>query len=199
MKVLLLESHPGVATEAVAELTAAGHTILSCTTPDREFPCRGLAGTDECPLDGPVDVAVLAQERGVDQLEHGAVCAARSRIPVIEIGPGRVAESGAFRRWQPGGASLTSACLEAAADGSAHARALRHGLASLGIAPGDVEVAVTREPGRVRITLYVADSLREREQDIVRFTAHLARRYDQRTSVIDVAVEGQPAGDGQPA
>lgn len=188
MKILLLESHPGVAREAVAELTGAGHTILSCTTEDREFPCRGLAGSDDCPLDGHVDVAVLAQEQGVDQLPHGAVCAARSRIPVIDIGPGTAPETGGFRRWEPGPVSLAATCAEAVADGSAHARALRNGLANLGVAPGDVAVDVAREPRRLKVTLSLSDSVRAREQDIVRFTANMARRYDPRVPVIDVVI-----------
>src|SRR5689334_2289418 len=85
----MLESHPGVGYEAIAELTRAGHTVERCDTADRRYPCRGLAGAGRCPLDEYVDVAVLAQEAGVDRVEHGAICAARSRVPVVEINPAR--------------------------------------------------------------------------------------------------------------
>ena len=85
MRVLMLESHPGVASGAVARLLDAGHTIVRCDTADRQYPCRGLVPGGECPLDQPVDVAVLVQEADTGQVEHGAVCAARSRIPLVEV------------------------------------------------------------------------------------------------------------------
>ena len=90
MRVLMLESHPGVGAAAVAELVAAGHTIARCGTESHDFPCRGIAGDGQCPLDEHVDVAVLAREPGVSHVEYGAVCAARSRVPVLDVsaGPG---------------------------------------------------------------------------------------------------------------
>ena len=87
MRVLMLESHPGVANEAIAELTDAGHTIVRCDTADRRYPCRGLVPGADCPLDEHVDVALVVQEIGTHQVEHGAVCAARSRVPVVAVGP----------------------------------------------------------------------------------------------------------------
>ena len=101
MRVLLLESHPGVANAALARMTEACYTIVRCDTADRRSPCRGLAAGGECPLDEHVDVAVLVQEIGTCHVEHGAVCAARSRVPVVELDGAGIPQRGPSRHGRP--------------------------------------------------------------------------------------------------
>jgi hypothetical protein len=53
------------------------------------FPCVGLADEHACPLDSPIDVALLVR-RGVSPAptatEDGVPCALRAGIPVVEDG-----------------------------------------------------------------------------------------------------------------
>jgi hypothetical protein len=197
MRILMLESHPGVANAAVTRLTEAGCTIVRCDTADRRSPCRGLAAGDECPLDEHVDVAVLVQEIGTHHVEHGAVCAARSRVPVVEVDGADVAERFPIRSWTSvAGSDLVDACEEAARDGRAHAQAVEHRLGVLGVVTptelerqgGTVAVDVTRGPNRLRMTIRLADTVRDREAEIVRAATQALRDFDRQPAVIDVAV-----------
>ena len=197
MRVLMLESHPGVAHAAVTRLTEAGYTIVRCDTADRRYPCRGLEAGGECPLDEHVDVAVLVQEIGVHHLEHGAVCAARSRVPVLQVDGDDVA------KWIPvrsstavAGSDLVDACEEVARDGGAHAQAVKDRLVALGVITptdfacpgGRIAIDVTRGANYLRMTLDLADSVRDRETEIVRAAAQALRDFDRRSAVIDIAV-----------
>jgi hypothetical protein len=193
----MLESHPGVASAAVTRLTEAGATIVRCDTADRRFPCRGLVAGGECPLDEHVDVAVLVQEIGVQHVEHGAVCAARSRVPVVEVDGPDVAS------WFPvrsstavAGTDLLDACEAVARDGSSHAQAVKDRLVVLGVVTpaefacpgGSVAIDVTRAANHLRMTIDLADSVRDRETEIVRAAAQALRDFDRQSAVIDVAV-----------
>jgi hypothetical protein len=68
------------------DLEAAGHRIHRCVDPDANgsphpsgwLPCRALTA-GECPLDGPVDVALVT-----DVHDPGVRCAARARVPVVD-------------------------------------------------------------------------------------------------------------------
>jgi hypothetical protein len=197
MRILMLESHPGVANAAVTRLTEAGCTIERCDTADRRFPCRGLAVGGECPLDEHVDVAVLVQEIGTHHVEHGAVCAARSRVPVVEVDRADDPKRFPIRSWTSvAGSDLIDACEEAASDGRAHAQAVEDRLSVLGVVTpaelerpgGTVAIDVTRGANRLRMTIELADSVRDREAEIVRAAAQSLRDFDRRPAVIDIAV-----------
>ncbi|HEX4984306.1 MAG TPA: hypothetical protein VFV63_21565 [Ilumatobacteraceae bacterium] len=197
MRVLMLESHPGVANAAVTQLTEAGCTIVRCDTPDRRYPCRGLAAGGECPLDEHVDVAVLVQEIGTNHVEHGAVCAARSRVPVVEVDGADVTKRFAIRSWTAvAGSDLLDACEQAAHDGRAHAEAVEDRLCLLGVVTRDelarpggaVAIDVTRGANRLQMTIELADSVRDREAEIVRAAGQSLRDFDRRPTVIDIAV-----------
>jgi hypothetical protein len=198
MRILMLESHPGVANAAVAKLTEAGCTIVRCDTADRRSPCRGLAAGGECPLDEHVDVAVLVQEVGTHHLEHGAVCAARSRVPVVEVDGVDVAERFPIRSWTSASASsdLIDACEKAARDGRGHAEVVKDRLVVLGVVTlaeleepaGMVAIAVERGANRLRMTIELADSMRDRQTEIVRAASQALRDFDRRPAVIDIAV-----------
>ena len=145
MRVLMLESHAGVANAAITRMTEAGHTIVRCDTADRRSPCRGLAAGGECPLDEHVDVAVLVQEIGTCHVEHGAVCAARSRVPVVEVDGAGIAQRLPITSWTAvAGPGLLDECERAAHDGHAHAQAVEDRLVVLGV----VTPARARPAGR---------------------------------------------------
>lgn len=90
LDVLVMESHTGTADLATAALEAAGHRVHRCHEPgDREFACTELVRPGSCPLNAPIDVALLVR-RGVTPtptvLEDGMRCAIRARVPVVEDG-----------------------------------------------------------------------------------------------------------------
>ncbi|HEY3485015.1 MAG TPA: hypothetical protein VGK49_06500 [Ilumatobacteraceae bacterium] len=203
MRVLMLESHPGVASGAVARLTEAGHTIVRCDTADREYPCRGLAPGGQCPLDEPVDVAVLVQEAGTAQVEPGAVCAARARIPVLEVTGAEAAVRSPLAAWvAPSGPDLLAACERVARDGRAHTRAIEERLVALGVVDraeigrsGPVTIDVVRSANRLQLTIRLDDAARSRRMEIVRAATQALRDFDPRPAVIDVAVRAaEPVG-----
>jgi hypothetical protein len=89
MRVLLMDSHPGVASPAETALHDAGHEIVRCRDPRTPTdPCT--AWTEGCPLDGEhVDVAVdvRAVTGGIATPgEQGVVCASRAGVPVLLAG-----------------------------------------------------------------------------------------------------------------
>jgi hypothetical protein len=193
----MLESHPGVANVAVTQLTDAGHTIVRCDTADRRYPCRGLAAGGECPLDEHVDVAVLAQELGTIHVEHGAVCAARSRVPVVEVDGIDVAKRYPITSWTAvAGSDLIDECERVAHDGRAHARMVRERLVVLGVvAPaelacpgGTIAIDVKRGANALQMTIELAESMRERESEIMQAAKRALRDFDRRSPVIDIVV-----------
>ena len=198
MRVLVLESHPGVASEAVEALTRAGHIIERCDTADRRYPCRGLAGTGDCPLDEHVDVAVLARELGDDTVPHGALCAARSRVPVIETNPSHANLGFPTPVWTSvAGSGIVDECERAASDGRAHARAVAERLVALGVVTRDettgpdraVAISVSRDVNRLALRIELADSVRDRQGAIRRAATQALRDFDKRVSVIDVVLD----------
>ncbi|HTH05293.1 MAG TPA: hypothetical protein VL916_05460 [Ilumatobacteraceae bacterium] len=199
MKVLVLESHPGVAHDAELALAERGHAIVRCDTTDRRYPCRGLAFGGECPLDRHVDVAVLAQELGTSHIEHGALCAARARVPVVELGTIRPAQRRPLSMWSYSTAdNLLGECERAARDGSAHGEAVVGRLLETGVvwpvevARGIVDVTVDRGENRLLMTIELSGSARSRRGEIVRAATEALRDFDTRAAVIDIAVRLLP-------
>jgi hypothetical protein len=90
LNVLVLESDRGAATEAVADLEAAGHRVLRCHDGESPaFPCSAL--TEEgCPLrHNIVDVALTVRRRPRSQpapQEDGVTCALRTHVPLVVAG-----------------------------------------------------------------------------------------------------------------
>ncbi len=199
MRVLVLESHPGVAHDAELALVECGHSIVRCDTPDRRYPCRGLAFGGECPLDQHVDVAVLAQEPGTPAMEHGALCAARARVPVVELGMGSPAHRQPLAMWTYSTPDdLIADCERAAHDGRVHAEAVVGRLLATGvlwpeeIARGIVDITVGREENRLLMTIQLSGSARSRRAEIVRAATEALRRFDPRPTVIDIAIRLLP-------
>lgn len=91
LDVLVLENGRGGARLAVEELEAAGHRVHRCHDPAAPtFPCRGVDDRSECPLEGPIDVALLVRHHihpHPSALEDGVACAIRAGVPLVEQGP----------------------------------------------------------------------------------------------------------------
>lgn len=91
LDVLVLEHRHGAARAAVDELEVAGHRVHTCHEPGRSaFPCRGVVDPASCPLEGPVDVALVVRHHThptTSALESGVSCAIRLGVPVVEDGP----------------------------------------------------------------------------------------------------------------
>ncbi len=204
MKILILGSRAGgPANGAVGEL-AAGHQIVRCDTPDGRYPCRGLAAGGECPLDEHVDVAVLMPEFGTYDVEHGAICAVRNRVPVVVFDPAGAGAPDPISSWTTAaGPDLLDECERVAHDGHAHAQAIVSRLVELEVvAPtelqqpdGTIAIAVRRDANRLWLTIELADSERDRQAEIVRAASQALRDFDRRPAVIDVSVRSGPRED----
>lgn len=87
----MLENGRGGGRLAVEELVAAGHRVHRCHDPGAPtFPCRGIDDPSKCPLDGPLDVALLVRHHihpHPSVLEDGVACAIRAGVPLVEQGP----------------------------------------------------------------------------------------------------------------
>lgn len=90
MEVLVVESEPGAAAIAIAQLEAAGHRVTRCHEPgQRPFPCVGL-DPGRCPLENDaIDVELTVRARTNPRpspLEDGVTCVLRHHAPVVAAG-----------------------------------------------------------------------------------------------------------------
>lgn len=210
MDVLLIESSPGLGRRSAERLRDAGHRVFRCVdevpadapvdeTAPAGPPCRGLHEGGTCPMDETtLDVAVLVRVGPELRVgEHGAICAARHRIPLVVAGDASGAglsptEVTLLR-------DLPAAVERAAVSGSAHASAVIRELLSLGVigrhelegeAPA-VVVQVERSPRRLVLTLWLHDG-DDRQAELVRAAGQALRAYDPHVAVIDVVVRPLP-------
>lgn len=204
MDVLLIESHPGLARDAQARLRAAGHRVFRCTdeAPEGDVgsPCRGLRDGGRCPLDETaLDAAVLVRVGSELRTgEHGAICAARHRIPLVVAGDASSAGLAPVEVTLLD--DLPDAVERAAASGAAHASAVVRELLSLGIiARHELEgerpsivVQVSRSPRRLALTLWLVDG-DPRQPELVRSARQALRAFDPDAPVTDVLVRSLPA------
>jgi len=182
MKLLLIESTPGNATEISAHLAAEGHEVVSCAD-EHGGPCRGTEHLGDCPLEGHIDLAIVTREHGAAHTlaEMGGVCATRRRVPMVEVDPSQVADE------------LPSvAVAKAVATRSvevAYAAAIRN---ELGHLPAIVEV--TRIPGRIHAKVQVPSSHDTAQglSAIADRARHAVRTHDQFVAGIDVSVVCYP-------
>ena len=90
LDVLVVESHPHAADNAAAALERAGHRVHRCHDTDSSgFPCRGVVDAASCPINGPIDVALVVRRRinpRPTRFEDGVSCAIRTAIPIVEDG-----------------------------------------------------------------------------------------------------------------
>ena len=90
LDVLLLESQSRAGDAASAALEAAGHRVHRCfDEPSYGFPCRGVLDARQCPIERPIDVALLVRRRVAPRptpYEGGVRCAIRAGVPIVEHG-----------------------------------------------------------------------------------------------------------------
>lgn len=167
LNLLILESHAGAADRAAAQLEAEGHTVHRCHDTDgRAFPCVGVSGAHECPIDQQVDVALLVR-RGVGPaptpLEDGLPCALRAGIPVVEDGTDLLDPYADFITTRVGvDESLSAACSRAVVEAmepleAEVADALVPFLEANGLHDGDCTVRLEPRGDLLRIHLTARD------------------------------------------
>ncbi len=208
LDVLLIESHPGVATSRAEELEVAGHRVHRCWAPtverghadDGREPCTGVTGSG-CPIDAGVDVALLVR-RGVSPrvrvTESGVGCAIRAGVPVVEDGAVALDPFGPYiaRR---AGTDVARACEQAVDEVWSQVeatlrRTTAHLLAEEGIDPEDVHLRaeVTDDALVVRIE-GPAMGPRLRQALAVR-AADALRELPHRSERVDISCDEAPPG-----
>ncbi len=114
---LVLENGPGGARIAIDELEAAGHRVHRChELGAARFPCRGVVDPRDCPLEGPIDVALVVRHHVHPQpssLEDGVACALKAGVPVVEDGPSILDPYEPWITTRVDGRSVVTACQEA--------------------------------------------------------------------------------------
>ncbi len=182
MKLLLIESTPGEATEIGAQLAANGHDVVTCTD-EHGGPCRGIDHHAACPLEQHIDLTIVARHPDAPHSlsEMGSVCAARHRVPVVEVDPREIDD-------ELPSVSVASAVAKRRAE-AGYATAVRHELAHL-----PALVHVDRTPSRIHVTVQIPAS-----QDTPRKIAaiadrarHAVRQHDPYVNCIDVSVDCYP-------
>lgn len=201
MRILLLESAPGVGTSTSEDLTADGHDVVRCHAPDRpSFPCLELESPGACPLgnEPAVDCAVVVHASTSEPTasEGGVSCALRHNVPVVArawSGPSP------FDGWAVpvGGAGVVAACRTAIDAGLAsEVRPLVDEVHRLLEAAGhppadhDVSVSIRRTAGRTRVEVVLpADAPVDHGTVATRVHARYGEgRHPGSAAVVDIAV-----------
>lgn len=200
MKVLVLEAEPGAAAESIATLEAGGHEVVRChEAGEPAFPCAGLHDAGACPLDaGGVDVALTVRRhaRSVPTPhEDGAVCALRTRVPLVVAGEAGLNPYDALGAIEAGGRDLESVLAEAVRDARPeHSRVALDALVASLMANDQTTDGANARVWRARTGLHavleMADTVpvKVRDMTAVRVTSAL-REYDRSAAQIDVSIE----------
>lgn len=87
MRILLVESTPGNASQFQQWLDDNGHETIRCFTDSNQHTCRGVHDPDACPFEHRVDAALVVRDLDERRTlsEMGSVCAQRHRAPVVEV------------------------------------------------------------------------------------------------------------------
>lgn len=199
MRVLVLEAEPGAAADAVQELEAHGHAVVRCHEEGRPaFPCAGLAGGGDCPLEvGGVDVAVTVRRHARSAptpSEDGIACALRARVPVVVAGESMYNPYSVLGGVTVGTDDLANAIAEVVRDARPeHSRvaleALRASLEVNGVTTEGANARVWRTRTGLHAVLELDESASPWVRDIVavRVTGAL-RTYDAGAPQIDVSI-----------
>jgi len=194
LDVLLLESHHGAGLDAADQLTAAGHRVHRCHDHrSKGYPCVGMSPAGDCPLDGPIDVALDVRQHITPRptpLEDGVTCAAREGVPIVIDGSDLLDPFERVATAHVRG-HVVEACAGAVDDAlrplAATAQASLHAfLAARGHGPGDAVLSLDARGRRLVVTL--------RTQGMDRATASLLgvraldsiRPVNRRWSIVDV-------------
>ena len=182
MRLLLIESTPGVGSAIESDLRAHGHELVSCNDADGG-PCRGIEHHRDCPMEAHVDMTIVARAGDVAPSlnEMGAVCSSRYRVPTVHVDT-----------TDPTGELPSVAVASALATRRVEAGYEAAVRAELGTVPAMVNVR--REPDRIHATVQIPQ--REATQSKLSAVAdrarHAVREHDPFVSCIDVSVVTYP-------
>ncbi len=202
MDVLVLESDPGAAVVAIAQLQAAGHRVERCHAPGaRAFPCAAL-GRGRCPLDdGAIDVVLTVRGRSHPRpspLEDGITCALRHRAPVVVAGRTSLNPFADHAAAVAGVDDVVETCERTASEPqAAHSaiatRTLRETLTRAGAPSDDAWADVYRSGTGLRAVLQLSGDVEKRQRDVaaVRIVGAL-RAFDRSCRHIEIGCEDQP-------
>jgi hypothetical protein len=84
MRLLLIQSPPGLVFGLEDRLTEAGHEVLTCYD-DFGAPCVGITDRGGCPVDLHPEVAIVVHSKDDDRHESGTVCARRRHLSVVHV------------------------------------------------------------------------------------------------------------------
>ena len=178
MKLLLIESTPGNASEIGANLVADGHEVVTCAD-EQGGPCRGISQHADCPMEGHIDLTIVAREHDAAHTlaEMGSVCATRHRVPVVEVDPSQVDD-------ELPSVMVASAVAKRAVE-AGYATAIRHELQHI---PALVDVE--RTPGRIHVSVQVptSEGAPQKLSAVADRARHAVRSHDPYVNGIDVSV-----------
>ncbi len=208
MRVLLLESEPGVAVETETELLDAGHVVARChEAGSAPFPCYGLTDREEngghrCPLDEDnVDVAVVVHRTGEPAGrsatgEDGARCALRRSVPVIVAGPIEASTIADFATMVTTEGSPVAPLIDlaVAAPLARHSKVARRSLRSVleihGLPTDGADAEVVHTGGALRVVLRPGVPIDEKVVEVASVRAAGAvRDVDPYASGVNVVVD----------
>lgn len=198
MRVLLVESRPGLADRAEAELRGHGYAIVRCHDAGAgPFPCAGVV--EACPLlTGPTDVAVVVRgaEPDPSRYEDGVSCAIRHNVPLVVAAGGEHP----YRPWAAGEADpdrpghVAAVCDEVLRGplplhGERATSVARQAAVAAGRDAGEVWVEVHRSAPDLRAVLHVGADVDIRTAEWVATRVRAALHdYDRDAGHIDVTV-----------
>ena len=169
LDILVMESLPHTADDAIEALEAAGHRVHRCHDEGSTgFPCRGAVDRHACPLDRNLDVALLARRGVLPQmtpLEAGATCAIRADLPIVELGTDLLDP---FAPWVTRRIANAAEAPAACADVATHSRdplreAIRGRIAALlgaaGVDADAVECTIVGGPSSLEVHLDLPEAV----------------------------------------
>ena len=182
MKLLLIETEPGIAFAIEDQLVNDGHEVVQCND-GLGGPCKGVADHRHCPLHSHIDLAILARPELADPTlnEMGSVCARQHRVPLVHIDPS--APDSTLDDLDGTVATARHRVEEACA------AAVRHQLRQAGV-DRDMAVDVTRTPHRIGATVHLPKDFSSPTQQnaLADRARHAIRTHDPFVRVIDVSV-----------
>lgn len=201
LDVLLVEAQPHAGALATAALQDAGHRVHRCHGIDEPaFPCTAITEPGSCPLDRPIDVALLVRGHifpAPTTAEGAVVCALRAGVPVVEDGPDLLDPFGPFLAGRTDGDPV-AACESAAShrwDGLAAevVERCRPVLTAHGLAEMALTCRITGDGDTLRVHLRTPGALGPRADQAVAVRAFdVVRAHGGERTRIGVACSVEP-------